>query len=130
MDSKESPLQLPNENTIAEKFLERNFHLFIDTVINTDGEDSKDFQVESEKDLFGIREEAFDSENDPLSFVTNGIKEENSSNLIPKCEIKSEEFDDYENQEAFPFNEGNYEEDYEVTNPFLCDICNARFTAK
>ena len=77
MDSKESPLPLPNENTIAEKFLERNLHLFIDKDYYTDGEDSKDFQVESEKDLFGIKEEIFDSKDDPLSFsIENGTEEE------------------------------------------------------
>ena len=76
-DLKESPLPYPNESNIAEDFVERNLNLFIGKVIYTDGEDSKDFQVKSEKDLFRIKEEIFDSKDDPLSFsIENGIKEE------------------------------------------------------
>ena len=73
-------------------------------------------------------------ETNPLELETNGIKDEReSSDLIPKSEIKSEEFDDYEdygNDEAYPFNQENYEKGYEITKPFICAICNARFTAK
>ena len=64
MDSKGFPLPFPNENTIAEDFVERNLNLFIDKVIYIDGEGSKDFQVESEKDLIGMEEEILDSKQD------------------------------------------------------------------
>ena len=66
-DSKEPP----NENTIFEEFVERNLNLFVDKVIYMDGEGSKDFQVESEKDLIGMEEEILDSKDDPLSILTN-----------------------------------------------------------
>ena len=71
MDSKEFPLPFPNENTIFEEFVERNLNLFVDKVIYMDGECSKDFQVESEKDLIGMEEEILDSKDDPLSILTN-----------------------------------------------------------
>merc|ERR1712008_298218 len=92
MGSKAFPLPFPNENTMAEEFVERNLNLFIDKAIYTDGEDSKDFQVESEKDLFGMEEAIFDSKDDPLSFSIENGTEEEAKKLTAKRKVsKSEE---------------------------------------
>ena len=88
VDSKESPLPFPNENTtIFEEFVERNLNLFIDKVTYIDGEGSKDFQVESENDLHGMEEEILDSKDDPLSFLTNKNMDQHipsASQEVPK----------------------------------------------
>ena len=83
MDSEESPLAFPNEKTIAEEFVERNLNLFIDKFIYTDnGEDSKYFQVESEKNLFGMEEETFETKDDPLKIVKNNTVPKSKENDI------------------------------------------------
>ena len=119
MDFKESPLTYPNENNIAEEFVERNLHLFIDKVIHTDGEDSKDFQVKSEKDLFGIKEEIFDSKDDPLSFsIENGIKEEFLEKNLDLFIDKTVTVDTIR---TMPI---NFTPVHEGKKPFKCDICD------
>ena len=94
-DLKESPMPFPNENTIFEEFVERNLNLFVDKVICIDGEGSKDFQVESEKDLIGMEEEILDSKDDPLSILTNKNMDQHipsASQEVPKKQQRKQQF--------------------------------------
>ena len=150
-DFKESPLPYPNENNIAEEFVERNLNLFIGKVIYTDGEDSKDFQVKSEKGLFGIKEEIFDSKDDPLSFsINNGIKEEflekNLDLFIDKTvtvDIMPKHITSgHEGKKPFECDTCDYScsrkshmnrhiaSVHEGKKPFKCDICDTNFSEK
>merc|ERR1712051_1115635 len=66
-------------------------------------------------------------------FVTNGIKEEDASNLIPKSESEAEDCEeiDFENGEAYPFNKESYEEGYVASvhegKKHYCELCRASF---